>query len=234
MTPFCSLTTMCPSGLWRLTKKFTRPSKSTNTFSGLNSNRWLKSFYTIFNIFFILDWKRKGSLHYPSFSCLWHYPTKSFHKTFHDKRVCDKHYFHFVLPVLLIESCLQVLSRRRRQLWQLPPLRRPSQLRQNPVPDHYVDLMHLNDKRWSAVVFNVRIYNTNILKMVLYFLRWPQQWYLNRGNRLDMNVQGAWAEGATGKVSLATLAISTLFTLKYRVYCKFSIVFVRDILLLRW
>lgn len=24
-------------------------------------------------------------------------------------------------------------------------------------------------------------------------------WYLNRGGRLDMNVQDAWAEGATGK-----------------------------------
>ena len=29
--------------------------------------------------------------------------------------------------------------------------------------------------------------------------RWPQMWYLNRGNRLDMNVQEAWQEGATGK-----------------------------------
>jgi len=71
----------------------------------------------------------------------------------------------------------RLLSRKRRQLWHLPL--RPSQLRQNPVPDHYDDLMHLNDQRW------------------------PQQWYLNRGDRLDMNVQGAWAEGATGKVGLA-------------------------------
>ncbi len=40
--------------------------------------------------------------------------------------------------------------------------------------------------------------------MLLY--RWPQQWYLNRGDRLDMNVQDAWAEGATGKgVSITIL-----------------------------
>ena len=31
------------------------------------------------------------------------------------------------------------------------------------------------------------------------FFRWPQMWYLNRGNRLDMNVQEAWNSGATGK-----------------------------------
>ena len=36
--------------------------------------------------------------------------------------------------------------------------------------------------------------------------RWPQPWYLNRGDRLDMNVQDAWAEGATGKgVSITIL-----------------------------
>ena len=29
--------------------------------------------------------------------------------------------------------------------------------------------------------------------------RWPQMWYLNRGNRLDMNVQEAWLAGFTGK-----------------------------------
>ena len=31
-------------------------------------------------------------------------------------------------------------------------------------------------------------------------------WYLNRGDRLDMNVQGAWLEGVTGKgVSITIL-----------------------------
>ena len=31
-------------------------------------------------------------------------------------------------------------------------------------------------------------------------------WYLNRGDRLDMNVQGAWREGVTGKgVSITIL-----------------------------
>ena len=29
--------------------------------------------------------------------------------------------------------------------------------------------------------------------------RWPQMWYLNRGQKLDMNVQEAWKLGATGK-----------------------------------
>jgi subtilisin family serine protease len=38
------------------------------------------------------------------------------------------------------------------------------------------------------------------LLCTLYSLcRWPQMWYLNRGNHLDMNVQEAWLLGATGK-----------------------------------
>ena len=32
-----------------------------------------------------------------------------------------------------------------------------------------------------------------------YCYRWPQMWYLNRGKRLDMNVQEAWKMGVTGK-----------------------------------
>ncbi|TRY74010.1 hypothetical protein TCAL_03361 [Tigriopus californicus] len=36
--------------------------------------------------------------------------------------------------------------------------------------------------------------------------RWPQMWYLNRGGKLDMNVQEAWLAGATGKgVSITIL-----------------------------
>ncbi|XP_066585085.1 furin-like protease 1 isoform X3 [Prorops nasuta] len=35
--------------------------------------------------------------------------------------------------------------------------------------------------------------------------RWIQMWYLNRGNGLDMNVQGAWAEGITGKNVVVTI-----------------------------
>ena len=36
--------------------------------------------------------------------------------------------------------------------------------------------------------------------------RFGQMWYLNRGDRIDMNVQGAWAEGVTGKgVSITIL-----------------------------
>ncbi|XP_044017340.1 furin-like protease 1, isoforms 1/1-X/2 isoform X2 [Aphidius gifuensis] len=35
--------------------------------------------------------------------------------------------------------------------------------------------------------------------------RWPLMWYLNRGNGLDMNVQGAWAEGITGRGVVVTI-----------------------------
>ncbi|XP_020280997.1 furin-like protease 1, isoforms 1/1-X/2 isoform X2 [Pseudomyrmex gracilis] len=35
--------------------------------------------------------------------------------------------------------------------------------------------------------------------------RWPQMWYLNRGKGLDMNVQGAWAEGITGNGVVVTI-----------------------------
>uniref|UniRef100_A0A0C9RNP4 furin n=1 Tax=Fopius arisanus TaxID=64838 RepID=A0A0C9RNP4_9HYME len=35
--------------------------------------------------------------------------------------------------------------------------------------------------------------------------RWPQMWYLNRGHGLDMNVQGAWAEGITGRGVVVTI-----------------------------
>ncbi len=32
-------------------------------------------------------------------------------------------------------------------------------------------------------------------------------WYLNRGDRLDMNVQEAWMEGATGKGISVTILV---------------------------
>ncbi|GAB6032404.1 Uracil phosphoribosyltransferase, synthesizes UMP from uracil, variant 2 [Chamberlinius hualienensis] len=35
--------------------------------------------------------------------------------------------------------------------------------------------------------------------------QWPQMWYLNRGNGLDMNVQAAWAQGVTGKGVVITI-----------------------------
>ncbi|KAG8042137.1 hypothetical protein G9C98_000128 [Cotesia typhae] len=35
--------------------------------------------------------------------------------------------------------------------------------------------------------------------------RWPQMWYLNRGKGLDMNVQGAWADGITGHGVVVTI-----------------------------
>ncbi|EZA62232.1 Furin, partial [Ooceraea biroi] len=45
---------------------------------------------------------------------------------------------------------------------------------------------------------------SNILNM-LNDERWPQMWYLNRGKGLDMNVQGAWAEGITGSGVVVTI-----------------------------
>ncbi|XP_050451575.1 furin-like protease 1 isoform X2 [Cataglyphis hispanica] len=45
---------------------------------------------------------------------------------------------------------------------------------------------------------------SNILSM-LNDERWPQMWYLNRGKGLDMNVQGAWAEGITGNGVVVTI-----------------------------
>ncbi|XP_011147537.1 furin-like protease 1 isoform X3 [Harpegnathos saltator] len=45
---------------------------------------------------------------------------------------------------------------------------------------------------------------SNILTM-LNDERWPQMWYLNRGKGLDMNVQGAWAEGITGSGVVVTI-----------------------------
>ncbi|XP_072157227.1 furin-like protease 1, isoforms 1/1-X/2 isoform X2 [Bemisia tabaci] len=35
--------------------------------------------------------------------------------------------------------------------------------------------------------------------------KWPQMWYLNRGNGLDMNVMKAWQEGITGKGVVVTI-----------------------------
>ena len=58
----------------------------------------------------------------------------------------------------------------------------PRQQQQNyPPQSEFEDLSHFNDQRW------------------------PQMWYLNRGNRLDMNVQEAWNMGATGKGIAVTI-----------------------------
>ncbi|XP_012250011.1 furin-like protease 1, isoforms 1/1-X/2 isoform X2 [Bombus impatiens] len=43
------------------------------------------------------------------------------------------------------------------------------------------------------------------LKTVLNDEMWPQMWYLNRGEGLDMNVQEAWAEGITGRGIVVTI-----------------------------
>ncbi|XP_043235224.1 furin-like protease 1 [Amphibalanus amphitrite] len=34
---------------------------------------------------------------------------------------------------------------------------------------------------------------------------WPRMWYLNRGGGLDMNVQGAWSQGVTGRGVVVTI-----------------------------
>ena len=34
---------------------------------------------------------------------------------------------------------------------------------------------------------------------------WSKMWYLNRGNDLDMNVEGAWRQGITGKGVAVTI-----------------------------
>lgn len=74
-----------------------------------------------------------------------------------------------------------VLSRKKRQppnLWRM----QHQQPQLPPQQQQYYDSMHLNDQRW------------------------PQMWYLNRGQRLDMNVQEAWQMGITGKgVSISIL-----------------------------
>ncbi|XP_053997118.1 furin-like protease 1, isoforms 1/1-X/2 [Hylaeus anthracinus] len=43
------------------------------------------------------------------------------------------------------------------------------------------------------------------LQTILDDERWPQMWYLNRGNGLDMNVQDAWADGITGRGVVVTI-----------------------------
>ena len=72
-----------------------------------------------------------------------------------------------------------VKSRTKRQLWNRPRL--PSQQQSFPPQTQFDDLSHFNDQRWA------------------------QMWYLNRGNKLDMNVQEAWQMGATGKGIAVTI-----------------------------
>ncbi|GFU97857.1 hypothetical protein TNCV_1103671 [Trichonephila clavipes] len=47
--------------------------------------------------------------------------------------------------------------------------------------------------------------DTKETKISLNDPRWPQMWYLNRGEGLDMNVQDAWAQGVTGKGIVVTI-----------------------------
>jgi len=90
----------------------------------------------------------------------------------------------------------KVKSRRRRQRywpgmpqqWGMPGAGGMQGLYQRPRQEEvftsdgpFEDLLHLNDQRW------------------------PLMWYLNRGNKLDMNVQPAWQSGITGKGVVVTI-----------------------------
>ena len=47
-------------------------------------------------------------------------------------------------------------------------------------------------KRWASIA---TITITNIFMKRWTDAEWPQQWYLNRGGALDMNVEAAWDKG---------------------------------------
>jgi len=63
------------------------------------------------------------------------------------------------------------------QQWRMPQQQTPAIDPNTP----FEDKMHMNDQRW------------------------PLMWYLNRGDKLDMNVQEAWEMGITGKGIVITI-----------------------------
>eukprot|EP00092_Neocalanus_flemingeri_P033440 GFUD01036357.1.p1 GENE.GFUD01036357.1~~GFUD01036357.1.p1 ORF type:complete len:862 (-),score=191.63 GFUD01036357.1:334-2919(-) len=65
----------------------------------------------------------------------------------------------------------------QQQQWRMPQQQTPAIDPNTP----YEDKKHLNDQRW------------------------PLMWYLNRGDKLDMNVQDAWEMGITGKGIVITI-----------------------------
>lgn len=82
----------------------------------------------------------------------------------------------------------QVKTRVKRQGYQGYPYQGGYERMPHPAPYEapqflapYEDSQHFNDQRW------------------------PLMWYLNRGGKLDMNVQGAWSEGITGKGVTVTI-----------------------------
>ncbi len=40
---------------------------------------------------------------------------------------------------------------------------------------------------------------------------WDKMWYLNRGEHLDMNVEGAWRDGITGRGVAVTILVRATF-----------------------
>jgi len=71
----------------------------------------------------------------------------------------------------------QQMGMQQPQAWRLPQQQTPAIDPNTP----YEDKMKMNDPRW------------------------PLMWYLNRGGRLDMNVQEAWEMGITGKNVVVTI-----------------------------
>lgn len=81
-----------------------------------------------------------------------------------------------------------------------------------PSLEHHEDLLEESQVKWARqqVVRSRRKRDLLPLRPRSYRVnlndpRWPQMWYLNRGQGLDMNVQPAWMEGVTGLGVVVTI-----------------------------
>ncbi|XP_035208871.1 furin-like, partial [Stegodyphus dumicola] len=92
--------------------------------------------------------------------------------------------------------------------------RRISKRSLKPSEEHHIALSNEPQVTWfSQQVLKRRIKrdfkedpeSEKGIKIALNDPRWPQMWYLNRGEGLDMNVQDAWAQGVTGKGVVVTI-----------------------------
>ena len=71
------------------------------------------------------------------------------------------------------------------------------------------DTSSSSGKRWASIIniatititINIAITITIILMKRWTDAEWPQQWYLNRGGALDMNVEAAWDKGGSSSSS---------------------------------
>ncbi|XP_054160265.1 furin-like protease 1, isoforms 1/1-X/2 isoform X4 [Oppia nitens] len=69
-----------------------------------------------------------------------------------------------------------------------------------------VEILKTRHKRdFVRLSANTRTSNVNIKRMQFDDPRWPQMWYLNRGQGLDMNVQMAWNKNITGRGAVVTI-----------------------------